>query len=787
MENSVTPRRRNRLLLPLLIVGLPLIGLAYYVRTAPARAERALRSASYDQLVEAVKQDPGNPRILYYFGLRNRDLGRLGPARAALAHASELDPDSEEIAFARADLESQAGSDQEAFQVLRSVLKRHPQSAEAHRNLALFYAAHNDSGNAYQEAMVVTSTRPLDVKAWRLAGVQALASRNSALAEAALRHAVALDPRDWRSQFGLGTALVDQAQHREALTAFKAAAALAPEEPLVLARVGREQLELAVGASDLKTAIETLTPVVEKHPDIALAQLSLGQAQLRAGDYVAAQRSLLAAERNEAALADLRPNLHASLRQLYIKLNDRANMVREARMLQAARTYEQQLDWLRSRLITGSLDQATCLKFARICADHGDITEAVRLYRRLLGDPANAELARSKLTELTHNAVIADTAYRMATASVPVGDLTAPLRDAEALFKSKQYTRAIDAYKSILGKSPDIALAWQGLGQSYRALGQNASAFSALNQAVKLDPDLPDAQFQLAALYYDSGLPDEAARRLKPLIQRPQPKAEYFNALGDCQRDDPLTYGQAEENYRRAALLDPHQPDYLVNLADAETLNNKLQAAEMHYRQALQAAPTSAHAQLALGQFLLRQQNTPERRSEAEQLLRGVLAQQPNSSRALLTLGRLLTERGNARDAVPFLESAVELAPNQQDGWYNLARAYTRLGNRDRSQYCYAAFRRLSSLNDALDKTIELLHAHPKSAPAHLKLARLYVQAGVNTKALNQYEVYLALNPRDSAASAERQRFADRLRASGRMPDISHFDRMVAAAVQFHE
>ena len=104
MKTTVRPPRRNRLLLPLLLVALPLIGIAWYVRTSPARAERALQKATYSQLAEAIKKDPGNPRVLYYFGLRNRDLGRIGPARAALAHAAELDPDSEEIALAWANL-----------------------------------------------------------------------------------------------------------------------------------------------------------------------------------------------------------------------------------------------------------------------------------------------------------------------------------------------------------------------------------------------------------------------------------------------------------------------------------------------------------------------------------------------------------------------------------------------------------------------------------------------------------------------------------------------------------
>src|SRR5579884_533410 len=785
MKTTVRPPLRNRLLLPLPILALPLIGIAWYVRTAPARAERALEKATYSQLVEAVKNDPGNPRALYYFGLRNRDLGRIGPARAALAHAAELDPDSEDIALAWANVEGEAGNDQKTFEILTALLKRHPKSAEAHWALALFYVTHSDPGRAYQEAITVTALHPQDVRAWRLAGVQALSMRQASMGEAALRRAVALDPKDWRSQFGLGEALTSQARDREALTAYQAAATLAPEEPMILARLGRAQLTTATMPQDLQNAVVTLTRAVQIDPDNALAQLSLGQAHLRQGDYAGAKTALLQAERLAASLANFRSPLHTALLQVCMRLNDPAGAQREKRLLQESNRYNQQMDWLRTHLITGQLDDKTCLKFARLCEENGDSAEAIYLYRRLLGDPAYSAQARQSLARLAQTAPRAGPSLD-ALAPTATEDVSVLLHDADSLLQQKQVAQAVDAYQAILRKDPNSAPAWQGLGAAYKQTGQNEAAFHALNRALQLQPNLPQAQLMLADLYYDMGLQDEATRRIQRLIQQAPPKAEYFDALGDCLRDDPLTYARAEDNYRRAVQMDPHQSDYLVNLEDMETLTNKLPDAETHYRQALQMAPNSAHAQLALGQFLLRQQGTPERQAEAERLLRSALAQVPNSIKALLSLGQLLTQRGDAKDAVPLLEHAVLLAPNQPSAWYNLARAYEMLHNKERSQYCYAAFRRLSHLSDALDSAVDETRNHPKSGPSHLKLARLYAQKGAYAKAINQYEVYLALDPSDTSVHKELQRLIDQLRASGHMPNIGFFNEMVAASVKFH-
>src|SRR5579871_1348134 len=472
--------RRNRLLLPLLLAALPLFGIAWYARTAPARAERALQKATYRQLVEAIQKDPGNARALYYFGLRNRDLGRIGPARAALAHAAELDPDREDVALAWANLESQTGNDQKTYEILTALIKRHPSNAEAHWALALFYAGHSDPDRAYREAIAVTTIHPQDVKAWRLAGVEALRMRQASMGEAALRHAVALDPKDWRSQFGLGEALTSQDRNPDALSAYRAAAALAPDEPMILARLGRAQLLTASSPQEFQTASQTLSHAVLINPDNALAQLSLGQAQLHLGDYAGAKQALLVAERLAASLAGMRSALHTSLLQVYLRLNDLAGVQREKRLLQDATSYNQQMDWLRTHLITGQLDSKTCLRFARLCAENGDSAQAISLYRRLLDYPAYAALARDNLARLAQAGARPGLSQEALTPALATEDVSVLLRDADTLLQQKQVSEAADAYQAILKNHPEFAPAWQGWGVACRQMGQNEAAFHAL-------------------------------------------------------------------------------------------------------------------------------------------------------------------------------------------------------------------------------------------------------------------------------------------------------------------
>ncbi len=66
---------------------------------------------------------------------------------------------------------------------------------------------------------------------------------------------------------------------------------------------------------------------------------------------------------------------------------------------------------------------------------------------------------------------------------------------------------------------------------------------------------------------------------------------------------------------------------------------------------------------------------------EAERSLRESIKSDPNNFGANHDLGKLLTERGKANDAIPYLERARELKPDDYENSYDLALAYESAGN----------------------------------------------------------------------------------------------------------
>src|SRR5579883_3328277 len=242
------PRKRLFALLTLLLL-LSLV--AVYTWTLPLRKERALRAASFTQLVAISKREPNNPRVFYHMGLRLQSLGQLPPARAAFERAADLAPDDADAWLAWAAAAGNLGNEQEAFGVLSAFTRRHPNSAPAHKALATFYYAEDAMPRAYDEAMAAARLAPKDGAAWRLAGSAAMEFDAFPKAEDAFRQAAQVDPRNWRSFVGLGDALDHEDRKPDALDCYRKASALAPNEPTPTFALGRMMLVQANAPAEI--------------------------------------------------------------------------------------------------------------------------------------------------------------------------------------------------------------------------------------------------------------------------------------------------------------------------------------------------------------------------------------------------------------------------------------------------------------------------------------------------------------------------------------------------------
>jgi tetratricopeptide (TPR) repeat protein len=768
------------------ILALPVLaGAAVILWTAPLRAERALKNASFNELRAISRRDPDNPRVFYHLGARLRDLGQLGPATAAFARAAILDPESEEIWLAWGTTASTFGRSDDAFQALSKCAESHPKSKRAHLALALFCHEHFALQRAYDEALAAGRCDPSEASAWRLAGVTALELRDVPGAEAALTKAAALAPKDWRTQLALGRALAANHRPEEARTCYQHAAELAPAEAEVLLALGQMQLQLSKNAAETEIARATLQKASELNPASSEALTALGQALSRLERWPDARVSLRAAvqQKPNSAVA------HFELARVLRQLGDNAAADRETLAHAKIKEYEEARLSLGSRARTSN-DPAVRLKLARLCASHGDFGEAILAYRNLLSHgPGQSEaVAKAELARLERDhPQLPSSGEQPASpspSSVSGSSIALLLKDAASVLARGKFPEAERAYLQIVRADPKSAKAFEGMGLAMVGQGKTEEAFRALDRALKLDARLPEAQFALARLYYDQGFIDEAARRMEVLTKQVPGNAAYLHALAVCILEDSSRYLQTEQVLERAIALDPKQMGFWRDLARTEANLNKLDRAEECYRKALALEPGRVDSAVNLATFLLDHRPGGERQNEAERLLREAAAKDPNSAEAQLGLGRIGLAKGDVKGAVNRLQQAVSRDPNLAPGWYHLSRAYDRAGDVVRAQDCRAAFRDITNYRKELSETEELARYDLKNPKLRLKLARLYARGGQNARAINQYQVCLSLDGNSASTRKELESFTGGLQSQGKLPSMSALNGMLLASMK---
>ena len=149
--------------------------------------------------------------------------------------------------------------------------------------------------------------------------------------------------------------------------------------------------------------------------------------------------------------------------------------------------------------------------------------------------------------------------------------------------------------------------------------------------------------------------------------------------------------GEAREEFRRAALDDPADPDYRHNFAAAAARSlppgSYPAAVESLYRQALSLNPDHQPAVHKLAGLLA----DTGRGAEAEALVVAWAARRPEDPRPLVELAAVRNRIGNPAGAEAALRRAVAVAPDDGNALANLGQLLERAGRRAEAKRTYAA------------------------------------------------------------------------------------------------
>ena len=218
--------------------------------------------------------------------------------------------------------------------------------------------------------------------------------------------------------------------------------------------------------------------------------------------------------------------------------------------------------------------------------------------------------------------------------------------------------KEIEAYKEAVRINPDLWETQYNLGLAYYNAGMYQSAIGAYEEAVRINPDLWEAQYNLGLAYTDAGMDAEA--------------------IGP---------------FKQAARINPGNEQAYLNLGGSYCRLRQYKDGVGAYKQAVRIKPDDEKAQAALGQAYY--------------------------------------DSGMYKEAIEAYRQAISVKPDFEEAYYMLGSAYGRL----------------NMYSDAIGVYKQAVRIRPDDDRAHFMLGIFYLLAGDKDLALEEHKILKGLDP----------------------------------------
>jgi putative PEP-CTERM system TPR-repeat lipoprotein len=400
----------------------------------------------------------------------------------------------------------------------------------------------------------------------------------------------------------------------------------------------------------------------------------------------------------------------------------------------------------------------------------GDTTTALSRGRSALEvapDRADLRTLQGKVLLDSGDASAAEGALRQAMELGGSRDVNIPLL-ARALLIQKKLQDLLDESAPLMegpeARPPAGLHAMRGLAQA--SLGRPEHARASFDQALRLDPDDPDALYgkaRFAALDRDL---DAAVKLLSRAVEKAPRNADAHALRGDLHR----VAGEEEaaaKAYQRALEIAPANHAVRLSLASIHLGARQLDEAVKHIEVVRAAVPESptAHFLLALVEF--RRGNLEIARNLAAK----VLAVQPTHTPSLLLVGACAFAARDYVIAEKALRRALPAAPNNLYARKMLAASLSRLGQPQQAIELLAPAVKLSPedpelraiLGEAYLRNLDYTRATeqlekaaalaPRSASGRIGVGVARLAAGETDRAIADLQAAHAINPETQEAT----------------------------------
>lgn len=239
-------------------------------------------------------------------------------------------------------------------------------------------------------------------------------------------------------------------------------------------------------------------------------------------------------------------------------------------------------------------------------------------------------------------------------------------------------------------------------------------------------PDKSVTYFQLAILYGENGLSNEAVLNYRNALESNPDLVEAHTNLGVLL----MRQGKADEaaaHHRQAIKLHPYNANAYSNLAYALSYQSHFEQAVENFEKALRINPDFVDAHYGLGITL----SELGQHSLAAAHFRETIRINPDYAMAHYSLGLEFVRYNMLDNAIACFKNAISLRPNLPDAHYNLAVALASKG----------------SVEAAIEQFRQTLQVAPNHASAHNELGILLVPKGRLDEAIEHFNQALRIDP----------------------------------------
>jgi tetratricopeptide (TPR) repeat protein len=270
------------------------------------------------------------------------------------------------------------------------------------------------------------------------------------------------------------------------------------------------------------------------------------------------------------------------------------------------------------------------------------------------------------------------------------------LKLGERAFDNGDYDEALCLVDLSLGFAPGSASLHSLAGACQFQLKNAPRAVAEIQQAIQIEPENEQYYLQLAEIFIDFNTPDAALLVLNPAAAKfpGSARVRYFAGIASLKLS---RYAEAGHFLTESLQLDPKNPLILRALADLDEGQQQWRAL-LDVSKSMATLPTckgEASFYEAEARFNL-SRDQADSLPEIEALLRSSTIQNPTFAPSFLLWGRVLMARGEHAGSIEKLKRAVNLDPHSRAAIYNLALAYKKSGQTEKSAQAWKRFEALS-------------------------------------------------------------------------------------------